>query len=166
MIVSMKNGTDDGLQIVHADETFRNTFGYEPPGRTPFNCMIGEASSQDAQKKIEECVLRGRTVHTYINLYKNDRTPMSCHLSIFAFRGAPASSIAEVTDQGTGSGLDCFNVDGSVSAPNEERWCSITIRSAAVVGHAKVSAMGILGIDSVTERAKKAYFQRLNVSQN
>lgn len=166
LIVSMNRDTDNGLQIIHADDTFRNTFGFDQTERIPFSRMIGAASSPDARKKIDECVLRGRTAHAYINLYKRDDTPLSCHLSIFAIRGTSQFSVAEVAEQGTGSGLDCFNVDGSVSSPGDERWACITIRSAAVVGHAKLSAMGLLGADAVTEDAKKAYFKRLNVTLN
>jgi hypothetical protein len=126
------------INVNYCDSSFLATFGFTDwKNRLCFNDLMGKASSQDTLEKIEMSLRSGVCATEYINLYRSDKTtPLSCHVSVLPLKGGANTAV-----------------------PGEFRivWGVITIRSASVVGNARVSGIGILGMERVTDTIRVDY---------
>ena len=145
------SATPGRLEIKHACGGFRQSFGYDDTSSIPFSALIGAATSMETLSKIEDCIkFNRRAINVYMNLYTSNGNPLSCHLSLLTICGDPQKPVPPVpfpsSESNMDGGLDSFNLDGTFGAVKAvippEKMAMISIRSAAVVGHAKISGMG------------------------
>ena len=143
------------MVVKYACGGFRQSFGYDGASTIPFSALLGAATNMETLSRIEDCIIfNRRTLNVYMNLYTSAGNGLSCHLSILTVRGdpqqqqqqPPPSAQAPSSDNNMNGGLDSFNLDGSFGSVKAvvppEKMAVISIRSSAVVGHAKISAMG------------------------
>lgn len=151
--VTFSNSEGNVIYINYCDSNFLATFGFSDCKKgLCFDDLMGKASSQDTLKKLELSLKLGVSDTEYINLYRSDKTtPLSCHISVLPFKSYANTDVsAEVISMSATS--EFTNNTGFRTV-----WGAITIRSASVVGNARVNGIGILGMERVTDDIRVDY---------
>lgn len=117
------------VTVRFAETLFYQVFCLPAGSSFALDSLFGPATKRQTVFQLEMAVLTGMNTSHYINLYRSDQVPLSCHITVVSVRGV--------------QGCDR---NGEVVPAGEERWAVITIRSASVVGNSKMWGGGLLGV--------------------
>lgn len=145
------NDKKSTMVIRYCDGDFLETFGYTSCGNGDgifFDNFIGKATSLNTVRKIENNLRDGKTLTEYMNVYRSDKlTPLSCHISLIPLKNDGENSyITSNNSNKNNESKDIFGV--------------ITIRSASVVGNARLSALSFLGLEKVNPGTLENYYNK------
>lgn len=120
------------IRVLYADNFFCEVFGYDESRfgtEIPFSLgnIFGKTTSESTIHEIENSILEFFTASFFINLYRSDGVPLSCHLST-----RPLS----------------FAKNAVIPHPRDHI-CVVTIRSASIVGNSQCNGIGLLGTGSL-----------------
>jgi hypothetical protein len=142
--------------VAFGHANFFDTFGWAAfPDRDyerPLADLYGHGTIRLAAHQIEKSILQGRSMATYINLYRQDDVPLSCYVYVQSLSQVPRNANKPVADPG----------DEVASAGDVTKYAVVTIRSASVVGNAKRSGVGLLGLDGVSLEVRVDALDNLN----
>lgn len=155
IVVSMspRNLFNPNVMIRFADSNFLNIFQVDPIDATstsgkPFAEMFGEGTIRANWQRIEMAILTGKSHDELINLYTSKKIPLTCHVHV--------NCLSQAAPPPPHSGMEgsSSNNEPSDPSPDAEKWAVVTIRSASVVGNAKCSGVGILGLEQVDRETR------------
>mmetsp|Transcript_20488 Transcript_20488/g.28207 ORF Transcript_20488/g.28207 Transcript_20488/m.28207 type:complete len:279 (+) Transcript_20488:140-976(+) len=140
IVVSMRprDFENPQLMITYAQDIFLQTFSIsrETLKYLPFDSITGPATPRDSLYAIKNAILTETAVNQYINLYRSNGVPLSCHLSV-----------ASIAGKANPSQSNPLNNDADA---NKTKWAVVTVTSASSIGNSKHNGIGILGIDRVS----------------
>jgi hypothetical protein len=164
-VVSLTSMQEPSSMIIqYCDSDFLSTFGYTKCQNLSFNDLMGKASSKDTMKKFETCLYSGKTATEYINLYRSDKlTPLSCHVSLLPLKNQKLnpdpSPNPSPTSNPKNSKKSISSQNSYSSKKSDAVWGVLTVRSASVVGNARISGISFLGgMDRVTDDIREKYY--------
>lgn len=144
IVVSMRprDFENPELMIIHAQDIFLQTFSIprESLKCLPFDAITGPATPRENVYAIKNAILTETSVNQYINLYRSNGVPLSCHVSIASVAGRVSS-----THQPNSF---CSDADA-----HKAKFAVVTVTSASCIGNSKHNGIGILGIDRVNTSA-------------
>jgi len=144
IVVSMRPRDLDNpqLMITYAQDVFLQTFSLNRDNLKylPFDAITGPSTPRDCVSAIKNAILTETAANQYINLYRSNGVPLSCHVSIASVAGRGRS-----TQQPNSF---CSDADAY-----KTKWAVITVTSASCIGNSKHNGIGILGIDRVSTSA-------------
>jgi hypothetical protein len=127
------------IMVHHTQAEFRNNFGYDQSTLPfPLKTLFGKATIRYSTVKLQNALMGNKSTCEYMNLYKQNGTPLSCHVTLTTL---------------TGRSVD---IDPLTTVMSTEKWGVVTIRSASVVGNSKFSGIGLLGVEGLPDGALQA----------
>ena len=150
LVISMTDTLPDLLpelvRVMFADDAFMSTFGYEDCASLgSFNRLMGDASSPATFILVRNFLRSGICGSCYMNLYRSNGVPLSCHLCVVPIRSYREEvSLPPKQDSSTANSSRSSTSTTVVDKSNEllTTWAVVTIRSASVVGNARLSGIG------------------------
>ena len=121
------------VSVQDMSPAFLKAFGIERPDRCPLASLFGKATSREFLGKVELAMLNGLTVMEFVNLYRTDGAVLSCHVVV---RSSPSGATAQ-------SQMMRQN-------HSDERYATLTVRSASSLGNANYVGIGLLGVDRIS----------------
>lgn len=146
-VVSWNRNGQLHFTIEYADELFRSTFNLNSVASggiacpATFGALVGPATCRATLRRAATALENGDTAVEFINLYRCDGVPLSCHMTLTALRGRCCS--------GNGDS-DC--------------WGTMVIRSASAVGNASYSGVGLLKITAISHKRRLQALDLIEVS--
>jgi hypothetical protein len=118
--------------IQDASPAFAKAFGIPGNVSVPLSTIFGKSTAREFQSFVERAMLVGQTIMKYVNLHRADGAVLSCHVVV---RSIPSGCSAQ------SSMLRRTHCD--------DRYATLTVRSASAVGNANFVGVGLLGVDRV-----------------